>query len=220
MVLVGLDITHYKATFKKAEAHTLFYIGECIYGNTGAEIRELFDGFNVDFDHFKKYIQQIDVPSLVESIIVVNNPEYLKNAQEHFRSENHLVLLKPNNEELTETLHRFERQKGYQLLERNVKNGEHVPWTIVNYFTTQQKEGFYFEQVGTQRKGMNNNFWSRFCNGEKHFFAQKEDFEFAFSCLEPRNYDTEESMAQKIETFKKSFIDNFEEGASFLSVSY
>lgn len=72
---MGLDITHYKATSEKANDDDLFYIGQDIYGETGAEIRGKFDTFNVDFNHFSKYIQEIDVLTEVESITIVKGVE-------------------------------------------------------------------------------------------------------------------------------------------------
>jgi len=218
---MGLDITHFKATKEKAEPHTLFYIGNDIYGETGAEIREKFDDFNVDFDHFQKYIQEIDVPTEVETVIIVKEIENLKQVKEHFKSTERTFIVRENEEQLQKELNDFEKKKGYQNLKKNFEDISYTNWIILKYYTVEKKEGFYFKSAGEQRKGMNKKFWDKFCKGDKYNFALKEDFDYAFSCVDKYwDSDNEKSVIQRKEKFKKEFIDNFEFGASFMSVSY
>ncbi len=218
---MGLDITHYKATMEKAESHTLFYIGNDIYGKTGALIRENFDDFNVDFDHFNKYIQHIDVPTEVESVIIIKGPENLKKVKDHFQSNKRTFLIRENEEQFKIELNDFEKKRGYQKLKKVFEDIHYADWIILKYYTIEKKEGFYFKSVGDQRKGMNGKFWDKFCNGVKYNFALKEDFDYAFTCVDSYwDTDTEESVRRRREEFKKGFIDNFEFGASFISISY
>ena len=213
-ITMGLDITHYKATLEKAQDHDLFYIGQDIYGETGAEIRERFDTFNVDFDHFSKYIQEIEVPTEVESIIIIKGSKNVEKVKAHFVSNDYLFLIRENEEQLKKEIKDLEKKEGYQNLKKSFKDHDYTDWIILKYYTTEKKEGFYFKSVGEQRKGMGGNFYSKFCNGEIYNFALKEDFDYAFSCVNYNGYsDTEEE-------FKKTFVDNFEDGASFMSVSY
>ncbi|WP_108805506.1 hypothetical protein [Aquimarina sp. Aq107] len=218
---MGLDITHYKATMEKAESHTLFYIGNDIYGETGAEIREKFDDFNVDFDHFRKYVQEIDVPTEVETVIIIKGIENLKNVKEHFKSSERTFIVKENEKQLQKELDDFEKMKDYQNLKKDFEDIHHTNWIILKYYTLEKKEGFYFKSVGEQRKGMNGKFWDKFCNGNKCNFALKEDFYYAFSCVD-RYWDTDTKQIVRLrkEEFKKKFLDNFELGASFMSISY
>ena len=97
---MSLDITHYKATLEPCEPHTLFLIGGQIYSETGAEIREKFDGFNVDFDHFQKYIQKIEVPTEVDSVIIIKGAEHLAEVKEGFASRETTFIVKENEEHL------------------------------------------------------------------------------------------------------------------------
>lgn len=217
---MGLEITHYKATLDKAEISTLFYIGNDIYGETGAEIREKFGTFNVDFEHFRKYIQEIEVPTEIETIIIVKGSEKLKKVKEHFQSDERTFLVQENEEQLKIELDSFEKKRGYQKLEKHFENIHYTDWIILKYYTLEKKEGFYFKSVGNHRKGMNDKFWDKFCNGDKYNFADKEDFVYAFSCIDSWVTDTEESVRQRREEFKKKFIDNFDLGASFMSISY
>ncbi|NHN26272.1 hypothetical protein FIA58_011340 [Flavobacterium jejuense] len=217
---MGLDITHYKATLEKAQEHHLFYIGEDIYSETGAEIREKFDSFNVDFDHFSKYIQEIEVPTKVESIIIIKGSENEKKVKAHFKSNDSNFLIRENEEQLERELKDFEKKKGYQNLKKCFDDS-HNDWIIVKYYTTEKKEGFYFKSVGEQRMSMNDKFWNKFCNENTSNFALEEDFKFALSCVDHyRDSDTKEIVNLRKDEFKKTFIDNFELGASFMSVSY
>ncbi|WP_445710056.1 hypothetical protein [Flavobacterium sp.] len=218
---MGLEITHYKATLEKAQDHDLFYIGLDIYGETGAEIREKFDTFNVDFNHFSNYIQEVDVPTEVESVIIIKGSENVEKVKAHFTSNDYVFLIRENEEQLERELQDFEKKKGYQNLKKCFKNYDYTDWIFLKYYTTEKKEGFYFKSVGEQRKGMNDKFWNKFCNENTSNFALKEDFNYAFSCVNYNEYsDTEEEVNQRKEEFKKIFIDNFEDGASFMSVSY
>ncbi|MDC8003213.1 hypothetical protein POV27_04080 [Aureisphaera galaxeae] len=218
---MGLDITHYKATLEKAEDYTLFYIGQGIYGETGGVIREKFEGFNVDFNHFSKYIQEIDFPTEIESVVIVKGNENLKEVQEHFRSTERIFLVRENEEQLQKTLSDFERNRGYENLKKCFEDIDYMDWIILRYYTVEKKEGFYFKSVGEQRKGMNGKFYQKFCKGNQHMFAHKSDFDYALTCVD--HYwegDSKERVRQRKEEFKKYFVDNFESGASFMFVSY
>lgn len=213
---MSLAITHYKATLEKADINTLFYIGNDIYGETGAEIREKFDSFNVDFDHFQKYIQLIDVPNEIESIIIVEGLEKLKKVEEHFKSTASTFLVYENEEQFKIELENFEKERTYQKLEKHLEYIHHTEWNILTYYTLEKKEGFYFKSVGNFQKGMNDKFWDKFCTSTISNFALKDDFEYALSCT----IDSKESRIDYREEFKKEFIDNFDFGASFMSISY
>lgn len=86
--------------------------------------------------------------------------------------------------------------------------------------STETLEGFYFQEVGYQRKGMNNKFWKRFCSSKTYDYALLEDFHFAYESLKRNEAESKSEFMKRKQYFKENFIDNFEIGKSFLSVSY
>ncbi len=64
---------------------------------------------------------------------------------------------------------------------------------------------------------MDSKFWDKFCTSDQHNFALKEDFDYALSCIDSHS---ETPIENNVNHFKKQFIDNFELGASFMSISY
>jgi hypothetical protein len=82
-------------------------------------------------------------------------------------------------------------------------------------------EGLYYNEIGTQRKGMSELFYEHF---RKYlFWGNKEDFDLAFSCLDGGAYL--EAFGQKYviemqEKFSKNFVEQFVFGQSLLTVSF
>jgi hypothetical protein len=227
---MGLDITHYQATMEEAEPHTMFYIGHNTYGETGAETRESFKEFNVDFDHFRRYHQEIEVPIEVVNVIIVNGKEnltaaktsdFLNFALEDAPQTEPQFFVRENDEQLQKELHDFEKERGYQnFIKRSFEETPTKDCTTLTYYSLERKEGFYFKSVGYQRKGMQGLF-SRFPEEGIYNFALKEDFDHAYSCVDYYwDSDNEEDVKQRREEFKKGFMDNFELGASYISLSY
>lgn len=216
---MGLDITHYKAILNLPENSELIYIGGEIRGTVGAETKESFSDFNVPFEHFKKYIQLIDCPIVIDKVIIVENEDKYDYATKHFSNSNYLILI--NNKHLKQKLNEFENKKDFKELKKGFSSGALDQWRILNYYKTEKKEGFYYHQVGNQRKGMNENFWNQFCSNQNYEYAKKEDFDFAYSCISKlREEEWNVDFELKKKEFKKNFIDNFELGSSFMSVSY
>ena len=77
---MSLYIEHCKATMKKPKAADLFYIEDAY---SRAKIKSNFNDFNVPFEHFEKYIHQIDCPKYIDEIIIVKKVNFLI-AQNHF----------------------------------------------------------------------------------------------------------------------------------------
>lgn len=218
---MGLDITHYKATFEKAEINSLFYIDQGIYADTGGIVRETFSGFNVRFDHFKNYIQEIDCPVELDSVIIVNDKKDSKRIEEYFKSSGRKIFVKENEDQLHQELTEFEKSSDYLNIEKCFQDIDYAGWTILKYYKTIKKEGFYYKESGYQRKGMNNKFYKRFCSSNIYNFALKEDFDYALSCVDYYwKSDTRIMVEERKKEFNKSFINNFEKGASFMMVSY
>ncbi|GGG28284.1 hypothetical protein GCM10011344_31350 [Dokdonia pacifica] len=218
---MGLDITHYKATFEKAEINSLFYIDQGIYADTGGIVRENFSGFNVRFDYFKNYIQEIDCPVELDSVIIVNDKKDSKRIEKHFKSSGRKIFVKENENQLHHDLTEFEKSSGYSNTAKCLDDFEYMGWTILKYYKTIKKEGFYYKKSGYQRKGMNNKFYKRFCSSNIYNFALKEDFDYSLLCVDYYwESDTRIMVEERKKEFNKSFINNFEKGASFMMVSY
>ncbi|MCT8341283.1 hypothetical protein MG296_14570 [Flavobacteriaceae bacterium TK19130] len=216
---MGLDITHYKAVLKLPENPGLINVGGEIRGQVGAETKESFSDFNVSFEHFQNYIQLIDCPKVIDTLIIVDEKEDLETTTNHFSKSDYKIFL--NDKELKRELKIYESERKLENCEKYFSNSALNKWKILNYFETEKKEGFYYQAVGDQRKGMNDMFWNRFCNNNIYNYARKEDFEFAMKCLrikQPHEYKSEFELRK--EKFKDEFINNFELGASFMFVSY
>jgi hypothetical protein len=68
---------------------------------------------------------------------------------------------------------------------------------------------------------VNQKFWERFKSDTIYHFALKEDFEYAYTCVDYCwEDDTEEEVRIGKEEFRKNFLENFEDGASFLALGY
>ena len=216
---MGLDITHYKATLKLPENSELINIGGQIRGIVGAEIRESFSDFNVPFEHFDNYIQLIDCPIVTDTVIIVEDIEKVEYVTNHFSNSDYKILLR--NDNLEQNLKDYEKEKDIKELGKHYGSSILNEWKVLNYFRTERKEGFYYHQVGYQRKGMNENFWKRFCNDDIYEYALKDDFEYANKCVRSKQlYEPKADFELRKESFKKQFLDNYENGASFMSLSY
>ncbi|MGH1387927.1 hypothetical protein [Kordia sp.] len=214
---MGLDISHYKATFQKEFPEYLPYVGETV-GESLIETRETFANYNVPFDHFENYIQIVNCPEILQTAIIVKDAKNLARVENHFRNSDYKIFT--DSKQLEKELAIYEAEKNLDVLNRHISSGELSDWKIVSYYKNIQKEGIFFKDVGYQRKRMNVAFWERFCRSDTYCFALEEDFNFAFSCIEKRDDETLEDSQEVIANFKQNFIDNFELGASFMVVSY
>lgn len=215
---MGLDITHYKATHQLSFDIDLPYIGGDILGNSRIETRETFAHFNVPFEHFKNYIQQVHCPEIQQTAIIVKDPKNLSEVKSRFKNNNYTIFI--DNLNLQKELANYEASEKLDKLHRHIDTGEFRDWRIVSYYSTIQKEGIYFKSIGDQRKHMNENFHLRFCDSSTYNYALEDNFTFAFSCLEKRDDETENDFKLVKENFTKNFLETFELGASFFTVSY
>lgn len=208
---MGLDITHCKATLERPE-HSSPSCWPAVY-------RESFEGFNVPFSHFDRYVQEVDCPRIIETAILVKQEKYLQEVKDWFSEDRFRIIFSGNDLQISNQLIDFERDKKLSNYNKSFHDTE--KWKVLDYYEILKKEGFYYQECGEQRKGVNDRFWDRFRSTEISDFALKEDFEFAWSCVDYYwKNDTEEIVRERKENFKKNFIDNFELGASFLSLSY
>lgn len=207
---MGLDLTHCKATLERQVVSNSYLI----QGKTKEDFKE----FNVPFEHFKPYIQQIDCANVIDSVIVVNKKSELNEVKEWFKNSDIDILLNDDHDEFKKILKSYEFNKGIEGCNKHVNDSVvGCKWAVYTYYKIETNEGFYFKVVGEQRKGMNDAFWERFYSEVIYNFALQEDFEHAYSCLAHYNENKIRIIEQN---FKKIFLDNFELGASFMSLSY
>lgn len=207
---MGLDIYHHRATLMKPLIESV--------SNDEMVIEEQIKEFNVPFQHFEKYIQKVDFKIEVNNIIIYKDFE---KAQEWFQASeyNKPFIYQPNPEILSAEIEKFEQDNN--LLEFDNFTYKNDFWDVKCYFYTEKRIGFYIETVGYQRKGVNGHFWERFYNEEIYNFALFEDFEYAYQCVDKYwHSDTDKTLIMRKADFKRNFLDNFIDGASYLYLSY
>lgn len=85
----------------------------------------------------------------------------------------------------------------------------------------EKQRGFYTQQLGYQRKGMNKRFRERFSHEETFIFTGKGNFDYAYKYVDYYwNDDTKEDVDLRMKNFKHDFIDKYIEGASFMVLDY
>src|SRR5690606_41916223 len=94
----------------------LIIIGGQIRSEVGAETRESFSDFDVPFEHFDNYIQLIDCPIVVDSLIIVEDKDNLEYVTNHFSSSDYKILL--NKDDLNKNLDEYENEKKLKELDR------------------------------------------------------------------------------------------------------
>jgi len=124
-----------------------------------------------------------------------------------------------NEKEKTESLREFEQANNLNGLFKYSKKGK---WQAIQYYEIETKLGFYYEEIGYQRKGINDNLWKYF-NPELdiYCFTDKSDFLNVYKCIDKYwDSDTKEIIQKRKEDFKRKFIDQYELGKSYLAISY
>jgi hypothetical protein len=210
---MGLDILHCKACLDKQTGKSPLIVY--------AETADDFDHFNVGFDHFQKYIQMVDIPELIDSVIVVRQQDYLEETLSRFKNDKRTVLHLDEDSEASFLLD-YRKKKSLQhcqVFHQNNVQGH--KWKVIHFYVNKKMEGFYFRVVGEQRKGMKSSFWQYFYSMETYNFALKKDFDHAFSCLDDDTLcDAETLIEKRKEYFATHFLHTYEEGRSYLSLSY
>mgnify|MGYP000913842001 CR=1 FL=1 len=211
---MGLDITHYKATLQRPE--------ELHPVSNNYIIEESFDewGFDSDFNHFSAYIQFIDHPVSLQTIIFPrkdSDPEKVKYWLSTY--EYPVFFFDKETADMETILEEYLETNG--LAGNQVRRWDTEQWIGFQVFYYEQVPGFYFQEVGYQRKGMNETFWTRFGSEDTYCFLKKEDVEFAYTCVDYYwDDDTEEEVIVRKQLFLENFVTNFEPGKSWMSLSY
>ena len=206
---MGLDIYHYKATLLKPKDLNPFnrkYISE-----------DNYEGFDVHFSYFNNYIQIIDTPKTLKTLIFAKKESEFDEIK-NFLKYDYDFFYEPNISNIDNVVDRFIIQN---YLEGSLLHKwETTQWIGFNVFEWEKKSGFYYEKVGYQRKGMNERFGEHFNSYSNYCYTQKADFEFALSCVDfCWDDDTQEEVEQRKWQFKADFIDKYEEKRSWMHIS-
>lgn len=221
---MGLDISHCKATLVKPQTSDPWQLlGSC-------QFTDDFLYFDVPVNHFSGFIQEIEYPNFLRSLVIIHGRDKEEHTRFHFNypdDASHLrnefsFIIDEKDGRLDHEIALFEKQNGLDsLLKHPGEPNWDISWHIITYYEILRKEGFYHEDAGYQRRGMNKEFDKRFKRDDIYKFALREDFEFAYTCVDfcwPQ--DTEKEVEIRRQNFKKNFLDNFEFGASFMWLGY
>lgn len=205
---MGLDISHKKATLQKP-------ITTDPYG-LGGITEESFDGFDVEFSHFQKFIQKIDCTKVIKTAIIVDNYEYLDYTKDWFKERNLNIFFEWTEDSLKKELKDFEIKNNLKNLSSHLDRSP-LKWNLLHYYEITKKIGFYSTDVGYQSMGWALDWY--FHQPDKWNFVLLEEFERAYNCID----DSKESLTEadyitRRKYFKENFLDNYEFGASILSV--
>ncbi len=209
---MGLDISHSKAVWERPASTDP--------DGWGTVTEEEYTGFNVDFSHFSTYIQKVDRALIVQTVIIVEEQKYLEETIAWFKKYDYPILFQDSAASLQKQIELLESHNRLHKLHKHL-NQTPAQWNVLHYYEITQATGFYTEDVGYQRKGVNDRFWERFYSRDVFNFALPEDFAFAYDCVDyywPS--DTEEDVRLRRLNFKQNFLETYEFGASYLALSY
>ncbi|MCE7995654.1 MAG: hypothetical protein HEP71_26990 [Roseivirga sp.] len=209
---MGLDIYHEKATLLRPR-----FIGP---GETPGIIEDEFSGFDVPFSYFDKFIQKIDCGKRIQSAIIVDDPSKLDKARDWFKNSDVAIIMLEDGDQPEIKVKQWAVKQGFDKLLQHTWRGLH--WKVIDYYELEQRVGFYTDEVGYQRKGMNAMFWEHFGELEHIYnFTSRQDFEYALTCVDFYwEGDTQEEVEKRKLLFKKTFVDQYKKGESILSLSY
>ena len=213
---MGLDISHYKIITNLPEPKD--------HLNQGCFYEEDFKLFK-DIKPIEHQIQEILYCKIINSFEIIKETKDFDDMvkRNKFNSANNYPLrnftMIRDEDERNEKIVEFERINNLTGYHKYIKKGK---WQTIQYYEINSKHGFYYAESGYQRKGMNDNFWKHFNPvSDIYCYANKEDFENAFNCVDKYwESDTNEIVQKRKEDFKRNFIDNYKLGESYLALSY
>lgn len=208
---MGLDITHYKATLDRPEDINPL--------NTPFVILDEFEGFDVDSTYFQESIQCVDVPEVLKTLIIVKNEDEIDEVKKLLYDDITSFLFDRDKSKIDIMVSSFinENKSSGSMLHK----WETDKWLGINIFMTRKKNGFYFEEVGYARKGMNGKFREKFLNKEVFRYTKLDDFKYARECVDYYwRSDTRSSLELRRNEFQKNFIDKYEVNKSWMELNY
>jgi hypothetical protein len=208
---MGLDITHYKAILERPVEISRF--DQCYI------LASEFKGFDVEIDYFQPYIQLIDTPESLKTIIFPKSEHEIEEVTAFYTDTDCIILLEQDITKIERRLSDYLSEK--KLHVNSIRRWETDKWFRFEVYKFEKQIGFYCESVGEQRKGMNKKFWTRFQSDEIFCYTQQADFEFAYDCVGFYwDSDTKEEVQQRKKNFKENFVDKYEPHRSWMELSY
>lgn len=208
---MGLDIYHCRATLNRPAGVSPY--------EASTILLEDYEGFDVPFSYFSDYIRVVQIPVEVETVIIPHRRELVQSTNDWFQESAYQIIFNENSATLDKEIKLLEKQRSLTGLLTHT--WETDSWKGIHYFHLVGKEGFYTEDIGYQRKGMNHKFHERFYSNKTWRYTSKEDFDFALSCVD--SYwpdDTIDTITATRDAFKRDFVDSYKPGASFMHTCY
>ena len=206
---MGLDITHYRATLRRPEKLDPF--------NRNFITEQEFEGFDTNFEYFENSIQMIETPSTLKTLIFPKREGEIDEVKNFLKCEEYVYLYEQNEQDIDKSV-------GHYTEASFLTNSLLHSWTTDKWFgfhiyKLDKQIGFYFEEVGYQRKGINNKFWTRFGSENINCFTKRDDFEFALTCVDFYwNNDTKDEVNLRKQLFKENFVDRYEANKSWMNI--
>ena len=208
---MGLDIYHNKATLQRPAVIDPF--------NHSYVLESDFEGFDANIDYFNACIQLVDSPRTLETIIYPKTEKDISEAKELLKDGDYIFQFVKDVDKMDIALRRY--VETYKLINNYVHKWEAPNWIGYHIYNYEKQRGFYYENVGFQRKGMNERFSARFASDGIVCFTGIADFEFALSCVDFYwDTDTKEDVEVRQEAFRKNFVNNYEINASWMDLDY
>ena len=206
---MGLDITHYKATLKRPTKLDPF--------NRNLITEQEFEGFDTNFQYFERNIQMIETLITIETIIFPKRESEIEEVKKFLNCNEYIFLFEKNINDIDRTVEHYLQKKS--LIKNLLHSWTTDKWFGFHVYKLDRQVGFYFEEVGYQRKGVNDKFWTRFGSESINSFTKQQDFEFALTCVDSYwNSDTKDDVDLRRQSFKANFVDNYETNKSWISI--
>lgn len=212
---MGLDITHYKLSHSPNDEGNQLTV-------------EDWDSIcNVPLEHFSKYINDIWEYDFDKTIVIVENEQVLENLKkcEFFNEMDYMAFFVGSRDNKMRTdLARFIKNEKLDKLEKSgftvESNG--IKYSELSFGERVIKKGFYYDEVGYQRQGMNKLFYDTF-RTNIFLWGEKKDFDLAYECVGGDYYKdswSQEALDSLRANFKANFVDKFVFGQSILNTSF
>jgi hypothetical protein len=212
---MGLDVSHLQFTLTPNDDRNFFHIDDWEFD------------CNVPLEYYSKYITTIDDLNFDLTLAVVKTEddfEKLKKNDELNSTDYIEVFVGEMNTTMKEQISKFIVNQKLDSLESIQMLCEHdgLKYHTISFGKPIKVQGIYYiDNIGYQRKGMNNLFYEKF---RKHMlWGKKEDFELAYSCVEGNYYvknSGNDDLDEMRKNFRENFIEKFEFGKSLLYVSF
>ena len=185
---MGLDITHYKLSHSPNDE-----------GNQ-LSIEDWGSICNVPLEYFSKYITDVWEYDFDKTIAIVKDEQTLEKLKmdETFSEMDYMaVFIGTIDNKLRTDLATFIKNEKLDNLEKSrftiESNG--IKYSELSFGERVIKKGFYYDEVGYQRQGMNKLFYDTF-RTNIFLWGEKKDFDLAFECVGGDYY--KDSWSQEI----------------------